>query len=315
MGPIDLSIDVTDALPVEVTQGGRALISAWAFVPDDLSMLGERPSVIVLTNGGSYDKRYHHAVVPGCDDYSAAEALASMGHIVLLPDHLGAGQSSRMPVQKLTTRQFVAKANDAAVRQFLAMVGEGKLAPELPPIAAPFVAGGGHSMGAMLAIIQQANHGTYDALLVLGYTAQGVHGTMNGRKFAYAHLMPPGETEVPDYTVNDRGAQRQNFHWSDVPEEVIAYDDTLNAETPSQIGRVSVQTGIVAAEAAQVRCPVFVGLGEQDVSPDPAAEALFFRNSDDFTVFQLPQSAHCQVFASTRAQFWKRISGWVRGLG
>ncbi len=314
MGPIDLSFDVTDALPPEVTQGARAVISAWAFVPDDPALLGDRPSVIVLTNGGSYDKRYHHAVVPGHEGYSAAEALAALGHIVLLPDHLGAGGSSRMPVQKLATRQIVACANHAAVEQFRNLLVKGNLTPALPPLAQVFIAGGGHSMGGMLATIQQANHGTYDALLVLGYTAQGVHGTMNGRKFAYAHLMPQGESEVPDYTINDRSAQRQNFHWSDVPEDVIAYDDTLNSETPSQIGRVSIQTGIIAAEAAQVRCPVFVGLGEQDVSPNPAAEALFFRNSADFTVYQLSKSAHCQAFASTRALFWKRISAWVRGL-
>lgn len=314
VGPIDLSLDVTDALPSEVTQGSRAVISAWAFIPDDLALLGDRPSVIVLTNGGSYDKRYHHAVVSGHEGYSAAEQLAALGHIVLLPDHLGAGGSSRMPVQKLATRQVVAAANHAAVEQFRALLSAGEVTPALPPLAKVFVAGGGHSMGGMLATIQQANHATYDALLVLGYTAQGVHGTMNGRKFAYAELMPKGEAEVPDYTINDRGAQRQNFHWSDVPDEVIAYDDTLNSETPSQIGRISIQTGIIAAEAAQVRCPVFVGLGEQDVSPDPAAEALFFRNSSDFTIYQLPRSAHCQVFASTRALFWKRISGWVKGL-
>lgn len=314
MGPIELALDVTAELPAEVTQGARAVIAAWAFVPDEPGLMGPRPSVVVLTNGGSYDRRYHHAVVPGREGYSAAEALAALGHIVLLPDHLGAGGSSRVPVQRLATRQVVAQANDAAVRQFLAMLAEGKLAPGLRPVRDPFVAGGGHSMGGMLATIQQANHQTYDALMVLGYTAQGVHGTQNGRKFAYSQLVDWNAADVADYTINDRSAQRQNFHWPDVPDDVIAYDDTLNSETPSQIGRISIKTGIIAAEAAQVRCPVFVGLGEQDVSPDPAAEALFFRNSADFTVYILPQSAHCQVFASTRALFWKRISGWVKGL-
>lgn len=314
MGPIDLSFDVTEALPVAVTQGTRVQIAAWLFFPDDLAQLGERPVTITLTCGGSYDKRYHHAVVPGHSGYSAAEQLAALGNIVLLTDHLGSGQSSRVPVQKLATRQIVAQANDAAVRQFHARLAEGTLHPALPPLVPALKVGGGHSMGGMLATIQQANHATYDGLMVLGYTAQGVHGTMNGQKFAYARLMPKGEVEVPDYTSNDRKAQRQNFHWEDVPDDVIAYDDTLSVETPSQIGRISIQTGIIAAEAAQIECPVFVGLGERDVSPDPAAEALFFRNSSDFTCYILPRSAHCQVFASTRALFWRRIHGWAHGL-
>ena len=313
MGPIELTFDVTEALPAEVTQGTRALIAAWLFFPDDPALCGPKPVTIVLTNGGSYDKRYHHAVVPGRTGYSAAERLAALGNVVLLPDHLGMGGSSRMPDQKLATRQVVAAANHAAVEQFHAQLDAGTLHQALPPLQPALRLGGGHSMGAMLATIQQANHASYDGLLVLGYTAQGVHGTMNGQKFAYAHLLPR-DGEVPDYTSNDRRAQRQNFHWEDVPEDVIAYDDTLAVETPSQIGRISIETGIIAAEAARVRVPVFVGLGERDVSPDPAAEALFFRNSPDFTCFILPQSAHCQVFASTRQRFWDRIHGWGRSL-
>lgn len=313
MGPIALSFDVTDALPADVTQGTRAVIDGWLFFPDDPALLGERPVTITLTSGGSYDKRYHHAEVPGHTGYSAAERLAALGNIVLLTDHLGMGGSTRMPDQKRATRQVVAQANDAAVRQFHARLAEGTLHPALPALAQVLKLGGGHSMGGMLATIQQAAHATYDGLLVLGYTAQGVHGTYQGQKIRTASLIP-AHFSPADYTSNDRKAQRENFHWGDVPEDVMAYDDTLAVETPSQIGTVSIWTGIIAREAALIECPVFVGLGERDVSPDPAAEALFFRNSRDFTCFVLPRSAHCQVFASTRAAFWQRIHGWARSL-
>lgn len=118
MGPIALSLDVTDALPAEVTKGERLAISAWLFVPDDLTSLGERTTTITLLAGGSYDKRYHHAVIPGHSGYSAAEHLAGLGNIVLLADHLGVGDSSRAPVQKEATPQVCALAMHTAVTQF-----------------------------------------------------------------------------------------------------------------------------------------------------------------------------------------------------
>ena len=78
MGPISLSLDVTAALPADVTQGKAIAISAWVFIPDDLSLLGARPVTMALLSGGSYDKRYHHAVIPGHPGYSAAEHLAGL---------------------------------------------------------------------------------------------------------------------------------------------------------------------------------------------------------------------------------------------
>ena len=313
MGPIDLIFDVTDALPAEVTQGTRATISGWLFFPDDVSALGDNPVTMVLTSGGSYDKRYHHAVIPGHPGYSAAEHLAALGNVVLLTDHLGMGESSRVPDQKRATRQIVALANHAAVTQFYAGLSAGTLHPDLPALPRFLRIGGGHSMGGMLTTIQQAGHGTYDAIMVLGYTAQGVHGWYQGRQIRTASLIPPGFAPA-DYTSNDRKAQRDNFHWDDVPEAVILADDALAVETPSQIGTVSIHTGIIAAEAAQIEVPVFMGLGERDVSPDPRAEGFFFRNSRDFTCYVLPRSAHCQSFASTRHLFWNRMHGWAKGL-
>ena len=130
-----MSFDVTADLPGEVTQGKSIAISGWLFFPDDLSLLGERPVTITLLAGGSYDKRYHHAVIPGHSGYSAAEHLAARGNIVLLTDHLGVGESARVPDQKKATRHIVALANHAAVTQFHARLASGDLHPALPPLA------------------------------------------------------------------------------------------------------------------------------------------------------------------------------------
>ena len=48
MGPIPLNLDVTDALPAEVTDGRPTTISAWLFFPDDLSLLGEPEEIALM---------------------------------------------------------------------------------------------------------------------------------------------------------------------------------------------------------------------------------------------------------------------------
>src|SRR5262249_22318448 len=99
-GPIPLSFDVTEALPTEAAEGSRVIISGWLFLPD---IIDERPVTMTLLAGGSYDKRYHHVEIAGHPGYSAAEHLAAQGMIVLLNDHLGVGESSRLPTQAKAT--------------------------------------------------------------------------------------------------------------------------------------------------------------------------------------------------------------------
>jgi hypothetical protein len=199
MGPIDLSIDVTAALPGDVTGGQPTQIAAWLFLPDDVGLLGPRPVTMVLLAGGSYDRRYYHFEVPGREGYSCAEYLAGNGNIVLLADHLGVGGSSRVPIQKKATRQIAAQAMHAAVGQFHARLKQGSLHPSLPALPDFVRIGGGHSMGAMMTTIQQALFATYDAIMFLGYTADGVHMTAQGRKFRAATQIE-GITDFPDYT-------------------------------------------------------------------------------------------------------------------
>lgn len=312
MGPIELAFDVTDALPADASEGRRIAIAAWLFFPDDPAKLGERPVTITLLAGGSYDKRYHHAVIPGHPGYSAAEHLADLGNIVLLADHLGVGGSSRLPDQKKATRAIVALAMHAAVSQFHERLASGNLHPGLPAIADCLRIGGGHSMGAMMTVVQQAAHRSYDAIMFLGYTTQGVHFVHGENRVCAADYLPQGE--APDYSSNDRAAQRYNFHWNGVPEAVIAADDALAVETPSCIGLDSIRTDIITSDAAKIDVPVFFGNGERDVSPDPRAEAARFLLCTDFTMFLLPRSAHCQTFAETRHLFWNRLHNWAQGL-
>ncbi len=312
MGPIALSIDVTDALPPEVTQGERLTISAWLFFPDDTAALGNRPVTMTLLAGGSYDKRYHHAVIPGFSGYSAAEHLAALGNVVILADHLGVGESAKAPDQTKATRQVCAAAMHAAVEAIHGRLAAGDVHPALPALSKPVRIGGGHSMGAMQTVVQQAAHRTYDAIMFLGYTTQGVHFFHGTTRVRAGDYMPP-EPYV-DYAENDRAAQRYNFYWDDVPEAVIRYDDTMAVPTPTRIGLDSIRLDIIKDDAAAIDVPVLFGNSERDVSPDPQGEAARFPRCTDFTMYLLPRAAHCQTYAGTRTVFWDRLHSWSRSI-
>ncbi len=307
--PISLSLEVSAALPDEITCGEAIFISAWVFLPDPHS-IPDTACVISLLNGGTYDKRYFHFEVPGRRDYSLADYLRARGHIVILTDHLGVGESSRSPNQMGVTRHVAAAANHAALEQIYERVQAGTLSPEFPEITEFRKIGGGHSMGAMQTITQQAQNDTFDAVLILGYTADGVHLMFGGQQVS----VDPGPLDMsaPDYDIRDRSRLRETFHWSDVPEDVVRVDDQLNVEVPYVLSSQSIMKNIVCDDAAAIAVPIYINLGERDVSPDPYAEPSFCRASRDVSLHILPKSGHCQNFAESRLEMFDRIDRWVR---
>jgi hypothetical protein len=72
--------------------------------------------------------------------------------------------------------------------------------------------------------------------------------------------------------------------------------------------------GVVAPEAASITVPVFVGVGERDVCPDPLGEPKAYSHATDVTVFICPRMSHMHNFASTRQMFWARLGAWGDGI-
>jgi len=305
--PLEFSVDVSGALPPDVSGGQPLLINAWIFLPDAIP---DRPTVITLLNGGTYDRRYFHFEVPDRTGYSLAEYLCQRGHIVVLPDHLGIGASGRASNQMLVTRHVAAAANHAAMTEIYTRLAAGTMSPAVPALQQMVKVGGGHSMGAFQTITQQAAHRTYDLCLILGYTACGVHLHVDGQ------MIPAGggalDFAMPDYILHDRSRLRSTFHWDDVPDDVVAVDDSLLVTVPYVLSAQSVMMGIVREDAACIDVPLYINLGERDVSPDPHAEPGYYRSSRDITLHILPRSGHCQNFAETRLEMYKRIDCWMR---
>jgi hypothetical protein len=155
-------------------------------------------------------------------------------------------------------------------------------------------------MGAILTLIQQSRHKTYDRIASLGWSAN----ELTPRR-TLDHFVSHG-----DWRVIDRDIVSHLFHWEDVPRAVIDADDAAVVATPHTLEDACFVPGVTGDSASAIDIPVFIGLGERDVSPDPYREPTFYRRSHDVTLFILARAGHCHNFASGRAQLWTRLGEW-----
>lgn len=312
---IDLRFDVSSVVPEE----GHYETAGWLFAPpvDEIA----RPlTLIVGVPGGGYARAYYHMQIPGHTGYSFGEHMAEKGILMLALDHIGTGDSTRLRDGDLIDLKLMAACIDEAVRQLREKIEAGTLLPGLAATDEYRILGIGHSVGGAVMTSGQAHFETFDGIGVLGTT-----------NLWPKHIQTPDENDTPEerrervimhlkeligdkwdevYFKVDRTKVRHWFHLDDVPDEVVAADMAAATFTARMVA-VDVQTPFARVElAARIKAPVLFALGEVDASPDPSREAGLYSASRAVTYYELPRSAHCHNFASTRHMFWDRIAEW-----
>lgn len=318
--PVTFRVNVSDAL-------GRAdelSTTVWVFLPEQ-GTFKVPPTVVFAFPGGGYSKAYFHMEIPGARNYSMAEFFAARGYIVVACDHLATGESSLPQPPRSLTWDLMAAANHATVVSVL-----GELRRNISSVfehAPSVIVGLGHSMGAGLVTIQQAEYHDFDAVVLLGRAIGGTH--------IPAPPDAPGEPQrwlearrqldevaresklVEGYCIQKHRTewQRYLFYWDDVPEEVVAFDEGLATTFPLEVARnLGGVHGPNARAAAVIDVPIFLGFGQRDVSRDPLLEVSSYRAATNVHLMIVPASAHCHNLASQRIYLWDRIAGWLHLL-
>ena len=310
---VDLRVPVPS--PDGSSQGWE--IAATVYLPAD-DVLASRPGTLVLMPGGGYNRRYFDLPVPG---YSQAEYHARNGTVVIALDHLGAGDSTTLPLE-VTILPTVAAAGHAAVCAIVDQLRTGTLAADVPPVDPACVVGAGQSLGGHALIGMQAYHRTFDGMAMLGSSLVGT--TLPARPGTPEIAI--GEGTTPEETAQVVLANTDwtwAFHWQDTPAPVeltalIAADiaDGLPVRrtappwgslTYPGFGATAMLPGAVAGEAAAIDVPVLLAMGERDVCHPPAEEVAALKAATDISVLVVPQMAHMHNFATTRAQIWDRL--------
>jgi len=335
MVAVSLRLDVTEAAGL----GERTEIAVTVTLPE-AAHLGKSPVVCFAKPGGGYARGYYTENLPGPGSgISQAQWHADRGWVFVALDPLGVGDSTFTPERfaEYATNAVTSAAHDAE-RQVLQLLREGALQTGFPAIVDPLVIGIGQSAGGCYTIAQQGRFHAYDGIAILGYSAlqtvvparpgrPPLHGPWIPREFKVTDgVLTNGSmlAELPVMMGTPEGYEDMAwaFHWDDMDPEVVRADiedsparhgsppPWASATSPGMIA-YALGPGNFQSEAASIRVPVLVAVGERDVIPDPRGETRSFLSSTSVDLFICPQMAHMHNFASTRQLFWSRIATWA----
>ena len=338
---LQVHVDVTDAAGL----GEPAHLALTVTAPDELR---SDPLVCFAKPGAGYGRGYFTEDLPGPAQGAQASWHAERGWIFVSVDHLGVGESSQHDPELLTFSSVVA-SSQAAETDVLQKLAAGSLIEGLGKVENPVTIGLGQSMGGCLTIVQQGRHHCYDGVAVLGYSplrtqpptapgapplslpwvprdtqpAEGVFtnapalaelaGTeLAGTELAGTDLAPSGPEAIA-----------WGFHFDDIDPALVRRDiDDFplrhgevppwgSSSIPLTVALWCMAPGGALAEAAAIRCPVLVALGERDVLVDPRGEPRAYESASSVDLFICPRMGHMHNFAGTRELFWRRIETWA----
>ena len=238
-------------------------------------------------------------------------------------DHPGVGESDAVVDPFAITPSLVARCHDRAVREVRNRVESGTLAPDVEPVAHPFVVGLGHSMGGLIAIAQQGLFRSFDALVVFGHSGFGLPEVLTAAELevtAARHDLLEIEEQIEQLArarftqpsdVPRKQPARGTFFADDVPPAVRRAFEGQAVPLLPTCGLASMMPHSAGHQAASVDVPVFLCLGDEDLAVDRYGAIGLYRSSPDATVYLLEASGHCHNQASSRAQLWERTVGWI----
>jgi alpha-beta hydrolase superfamily lysophospholipase len=296
-------------IPVgDVLAGERGLeLAADVFLPE-----GEAAPAAALFcfPGGGLQRGYFDLAAEG---RSFARALVARGCAVATIDSLGWGESGRPRDGFALVPEVIAAANARAVE---ALGGElDERWPALPRI------GVGHSLGALLAIVQQAEHESFDALVLLGAATRGLRQVLSDEELGFADRPEAARAELVRLARKRSGGEA----WFELPAvaragaifgggadpAALSAMRQVGCEVVSVPALFSMLPGCSAPWAARVGVPIFLGIGERDITGPPHEVSASFPASPDVTLYVQPGAGHSHFAFPSCELLFERIAGWA----
>jgi pimeloyl-ACP methyl ester carboxylesterase len=228
-----------------------------------------------------------------------------------------------------------AQGNRGVVDHVVAALAAGTLTDGLGPVADPLLIGISHGRGGMMRIREQAHFATYDGLAIMGFTnsreaknlppdfwgapllpiVAELTAGKSGLEAEQALTQLRGNPLVQP-SASKREAMNKLYFMDDVPAAVVEADMAAGtSQDPGPVTMAGMMIGGVAADdAGRIEVPMFLGWSEKDASKDSRREPIFYTSCPDVTFQLLPNSGHCQNFAATREQHWKRLALWFHDV-
>lgn len=310
-----LDIDVSSVAP----PGVRVL--AAEVVVRALPWPGPRV-VLTCLPGGGMSRRYFDLQAEGAgDDYSMAAHLAARGVVVVLLDHPAVGESDVPDDPYLLTPQTVAAVDAYATRAVLDALRAGTAVPGLAALE-PVSVGCGHSMGGMLTAAVQAMARVHAAVALLGFAGGGLVEQLSDDERTFAG--DPGRlaAAAPDLARARFGRPLSRGSTGpspfllavDVPEHAVDAIAAAGSNLLNVCGLTSMVPGSSKPDLDVIDVPVFLGVGQFDITGPSHEIPAQFPASTDITLFVGPQMGHNHNVAPTRAILWDRLLVWLHQI-
>ncbi len=302
---------------------GPLQVAAEVWLPD----AGGNPpgTVLICLPGGGMNRRFYVLESSdGDNSFSFAHQMRARGFIVVLIDHLGIGESDRPADGYALTPGRLAQANAQATEHILALLRQGKLTTSLPALPRLKSIGVGHSMGAMMTVLQQAQYRQHAAVALLGFGTKGlpeylkpeVRELAANPEAVRAQLVRLArEMFVVPYPRVSRSPRGNDLYGSGNadPKAVGALKEALDVLLPVPCF-MSILPGNVAPEAARIEAPVFIGVGERDMVGPPQDTPASFPASRSVVLHVLPEAGHSHFLFPARAGLFNRLADWAKSV-
>ena len=300
---------------------GRLHVAAEIWLPDNVAP--DARALICLPGGGMNRRFFDLMPADGDDSFSFARQMRARGFIVVLIDHLGIGESDRPADGYMLTPNLIAATNARATEHVLKLLRTGGFegASALPGLKS---IGVGHSMGAMMTVIQQAQYLQHSAIALLGFATRGLPEYVKPevRELAADHarvreeLIPLArEMFQQPYPRITRGPRGDDLYGSASAEAkaVAALKAALDVLLPVPC-YMSMLPGNVAPEAASIDVPVFIGVGERDMTGPPGEIPAAFSASPRLSLHVLPEAGHSHFLFPSRAGLFGALAAWAQSI-
>ena len=275
----------------------------------------DRGIALICLPGGGMNRQFYDLPVPGDDSFSFVKAMCAQGFTCVLLDHPGVGESDQPEDGFVLTPLLIAQLHAAALSW---------LKTHVAALRGLRSIGVGHSMGAMITLIQQHQHASHAGIVLLGFGFEGLP----------QYLHPKVQALLDDRAALEAQSVRLARKFFRVGYPVVrgggGGGGIYGGETAERAGIEgikAVSTHLLAVPAfmsmlphhwdpmaARIDVPVLVALGDKDLVKAPDNAGQIFSHSPAVEVMVLPETGHSQFLFASRRDLFARIGHWVHDL-